>query len=172
MASLINIINALEPFFEEISSLLKDNGIHAYLKRREKNDLTITAITATQPLSAVMDEHYDSLYLTVEKYEPEKYSSFYDDNFFHYAIEVLGGRSTAPELENISLRIISKTPDPRIKSFFNKLDRYLKKSSDYGMGVGPGTSSFHKRVFYKKDAVKNRMLWFDFKRKIQPIIVI
>jgi hypothetical protein len=153
MAYQMNVINAVEVFFEEISPLITEHNIHAYLERKEENSLAITSIADTTNLSAIIDDSYYALYLTTEKFDPEKHENIYDDNFCQYAIEVLGGRSTATELENISLRIISKTPDKKVNAFFNKLGKMLNNSSDYGMG----------------DAIKNKTLWFDFKRKMEPL---
>ena len=47
----------------------------------------------------------------------------YKDEYCIYAIAGEGGRETEDTLEKISLRIISKTPDKNIKSFFSAIKR-------------------------------------------------
>ncbi len=121
MAYQMNVINAVEVFFEEISALLTEHGIHVYLERKKETAWPLPALQDTKNLSEVIDNNYHSLFLTTEKFDPEKYENIYDDNFCQYAIEVLSGRSTATELENISLRIISKTPDKKGKCFLQQV---------------------------------------------------
>ena len=86
-----------------------------------------------------------------------------------HAIEVLGGRSTPNELENLSLRIISKTPDKNIKNFVNKLQQYLEKSDNYDVGVGRG--GLYSKTFYNRSEILGKTLWFDFDRKFQPLLI-
>lgn len=171
MSSLINTLIPVEDFFSEIHDLIKSGGIHFYINKIAGSQKTIIKIQSPESLSPAIDDHYHAIYITSEAFEESKHKSFFDDDFCIHAIEVLGGRSTPTELENLSLRIISKTPDKKIKSFFSKLDKYLKENNEYGMGVGPGTSSFYKKIFYKKEAIKGKTLWFDFERKAVPITI-
>lgn len=86
-----------------------------------------------------------------------------------HVIEVKGGRSTNTELEKLELRVVAKEPDKRIKAFMNKLQKYLKQSESYGMGIGPG--NYHGRIFYHRREIEGKTLWSDLDIRVSPIII-
>lgn len=139
-----------------------------YMETIKEETSTIVEIEKIENPEKEINEHYHAFYLTSETFVENVHESFFDDNFCVHAIEVLGGRSDAGNIENLSLRIISKTPDKTVKSFMDKLSKHLKNNEEYGMGVEPVTSAFHKKVFYHKNAIKGKTLWSDFKRKVVP----
>lgn len=140
MANLTNIFISIYSFYTETSSLLREMEMH----------------------------FYHSFFISSETFDESRFENFYDDEFCVHAIEGLGGRYTKEELEMLSLRIISKTPDKKVKLFIEKLVKSLKKNGEYGLGVGPGESPLYNRIFYKKLDVQGRALWFDFARKGSP----
>lgn len=171
MATQINIVRSIAGLVRDIEQLLNDMQFSLYLKKIDGHKSEFVKINDFSDFSEHIDPYYAGFYLTSLPFDPEKDKSFFDDLYCVHVIEGLGGRKTENELENISLRIVSKTPDRKIKSFFNALSKQLKNDDGYGIGVGPGSSSFYKNTVYKKDEVRNRTIWFDFKRKVQLIII-
>ena len=171
MATQINIVSSISSLVQELEKLLKDMQLNFYLEKRDDDKKEYIKIEDFKNWDNEIDKNYHAFYITSLPFDKEKDKSFFDDLFCIHVIEGLGGRETKNELENISMRIVSKTPDRRIKSFLNALSKQLKNDDGYGMGIGPGSSSFYKNTFYKKDKVKNKTLWFDFKRKVQPITI-
>lgn len=171
MANLTNIFISIHSFYRETSSLLKEMEMHFYLEKRIGTDWKIIKIDTVAQLLEHVDADYHSFFLSSETFDEGKFEDFYDDEFYMHAIEGLGGRSTKDELEMLSLRIISKTPDKKVKSFIGRLVKSLKKNGEYGQGVGPGESPLYSRMFYQKSDVYGRTLWFDFKRKVTSAYV-
>jgi hypothetical protein len=171
MPNLINIFVPIETLLSDIRSLIQDNGMRLYMETIKEETSTIVEIEKIENLDEKINEHYHAFYFTSEIFMENVHESFFDDDFCVHAIEVLGGRSDAANIENLSLRIISKTPDKTVKSFMDKLNKHLKNKEEYGMGVEPVTSEFHRKVFYHKNAIKSKTLWFDFKRKVTATTV-
>lgn len=171
MPNLINIFVPVETFFSDIRTLIQDNGMRLYMETIKGETSTIVEIKKIENLEKEVNKHYHAFYFTSETFVEKVHESFFDDDFCVHAIEVLGGRSDAGTVENLSLRIISKTPDKALKSFMDKLSKHLKNNGEYGMGVEPATSAFHRKVFYHKNAIKGKTLWFDFKRKVDATTV-
>ncbi|MGJ1433972.1 hypothetical protein ACR79M_20525 [Sphingobacterium spiritivorum] len=166
----INVVNSLEDFCKDIQNLITAGGYHLYLMKIAKSKReTIRLNESIEDISSLLNKDYHAFYITSEVYDEDRNSSFFDDDFFHYVIEGLGGRSTDSEIENINLRIVSKTPDKKITSLMNAIDRLLKKSEVYGRGINPSSGSLYKNAFYKKEIVFNKTCWFDFQRKFHPI---
>jgi len=114
-------------------------------------------------------EVYSAVYLTSVEFQKHRDTDIFDDDFCIHAIAVRGGRVSESELENLSLRVISKTLDKNIKSFINQLQRHLKESDNYGEGVGNGM--LYGRTFYNRSEIVRKTLWFFFERKFQPFSV-
>ncbi len=169
MASLINIIIPLEFFFDEFNSLINKSAMHVYIKTRAGKRVTLKKVNRREDLFLNAGERYSSAYITSVEFLKERDGDIFDDEFCVHAIEMRGGRSTPDELENLSLRVISKTPDKNIKSFVNKLQQHLKKSDNYGVGVGDGW--LYRRTFYHRSEILGKTLWFDSDRKFQPLLV-
>ncbi|PSK89095.1 hypothetical protein [Taibaiella chishuiensis] len=171
MASLINILIPVATFYSNIEHLVNGSGMHWYIETLEDEEHTIVKIENTQHLLQHLDARYHTLYLTSEVFDVALQDSFYDDDYCIHAIEVQGGRTTGTELENLGLRIISKTPDKQVRSFFNKLGRHLKNDAAYGIGLEPSSSPLYRNAYYCRESIKGKKLWFDFKRKITPLTV-
>ncbi|WP_316846933.1 hypothetical protein [Pedobacter psychrodurus] len=169
MASLINVFIPLEIFLKEFDSLLASSGMHVYVEKKVGKKSVLQNFKQGEALPTSATKGHPEVYITSEAFDPEKYASIYDDGFCIHAIVLLGGRSTPGELENLSLRVISKTPDKVIKYFFNKLNKYLKGSGDYGIGVGEGM--LYSKTFYHLKEVKGKTLWFDFDRKFGSVLI-
>lgn len=138
MTSLLNIIIHLEIFFDEFNNLITKSSMHVYIETRAGKRITLKKVSGREDFLLKVGECYSSAYITSVEFLKERDGDIFDDEFCVHAIEMLGGRSTPDELENLSLRVISKTPDKNIKSFVNKLQQHLKKSGNYGVGVGSG----------------------------------
>lgn len=171
MPNLINIIVPLEIFYRDSFNLLQQYNLHLYLEKLKGTKATLLKIEQEDDLLKNIDTHYQALYITSLPFDKTKQDSIYDDDFCIHAIEVLGGRSTTTELEHLSQRIISKTPDKVLQTFMNKLGKQLQNDEAYGMGVEPATSAFHKKVFYHKEAIRGKILWQDFNRKLMPTTI-
>jgi hypothetical protein len=169
MANLTNIFTSIISFYTETSDLLTEMEMHFYLEKRTGDQWKIIKIGTEAELFENIDDHYRSFFISSEIFDESRFENFYDDEFFAHAIEGLGGRYNKDELEMLSLRILSKTPDKKVKSFIDRLVRSLKKNSGYGLGVGPGESPLYRKMFYNRSDVRGRTLWFDFARKVSPV---
>lgn len=169
MASLINIFMSIELFLKDTGALIKSADLFVYTKSKGavRTILPLTEWTG-QALHQVGNGYLD-IFITSEPFDDVKNTGFYDDNFFMHVIEVKGGRSTDTELEKLGLRLVAKEPDKRIKAFMNKLQKYLKQSESYGLGIGPGT--YLGRIFYHRREIKGKTLWADLDRKVVPVII-
>ena len=167
MANLINIVTSLEDLYEVVSRAIAP--VYFYICKRNINDIEVIEISSLSTLLEEIDSTYSTFYLTSRALVIKKKSDFYSDENVDYVIEGLGGRIDKENVENISLRIISTTPEKDIKRILTKVAIILKDSKTYGVGVGPGSSSFYKKVFYNKTIVKDRTAWFDFERRNVPI---
>ncbi|UYQ95667.1 hypothetical protein MKQ68_11190 [Chitinophaga horti] len=172
MPNLINIYVPVETFLRDIHPLIQNSGMRLYMETLQQETWNIVEIKNHDALENEINEHYYALYFSSEPFVKKQHGSFFDETFCIHAIELRGGRSDAAAIENLSLRIISKTPDKGVKSFMNKLSKHLKDNQAYGMGVEPATSTYHSKVFYHKQAIKGKTLWVDFKRKVVPTTVI
>ncbi|MCD8742290.1 hypothetical protein LT679_16900 [Mucilaginibacter roseus] len=168
MASLINIFVPIAILLKDAELLIKSNRLYVYAKPVGANQkVPVLLDTADEKLFKAQNRV--NVFITAEPFDKKQHQSFYNDNFFTYAIEVKGGRSTNEELEMLSLRVIAKEPDKRIKAFINKLQKSLKQNDAYGMGIGPG--NYHSKIFYHRQEVKGKTLWNDFERKITPVVI-
>jgi hypothetical protein len=174
MATLINVISSVNDFLSEINELIKKQGLFLYIEKKDANHkrsfITINPNEITD-FGSLIDDEYFAFFIASKPFDKKVNKNFYDDSIFEYCIEGLGGRTTIHEVENISLRLIAKKPDSKIKSLFAAIQSNLKKNEDYGMGAEPSMSAFYKNIFYKKKIVNEKTLWMDFKRKIHPIVL-
>ncbi|MGN7724166.1 hypothetical protein [Chitinophaga sp. 22620] len=170
MANLTNIFTSIISFYTEISDLLTEMEMYFYLEKRTGSQWEIIKIGTEAELLENIGDHYRSFFISSEIFDESRFENFYDDQFCVHAVEGLGGRYNKVELEMLSLRIISKTPDIKVKLFIDRLVKLLKKNSGYGLGVGPGESPLYRRMFYNRSDVQERTLWFDFERKVTPVI--
>jgi len=169
MTSLINIIIPLETFINEFEMLISESAMHVYIEKKVGKSLILKRIDQKEDFMLKAGERFSAAYITSVEFQEDKDQSIYDDDFCVHAIEVLGGRSTPDELENLSLRVISKTPDKNTKLFMRKLQQHLKKSDRYGVGVGSG--GLYSKTFYNREQIVGKTLWFDFERKSSPLII-
>jgi hypothetical protein len=133
------------------------NGSCVTNQGEEKNKAEIAKL--------IDDDKYEEFFITTIPFKITVHKSFYDDSYFHNVIEGKGGRINKKEIEKISLRIVSKTPDTKLKSFFTALQKALKASNKYGMGIENNTTASYKNYYYNIEIVKNRTAWFDLKAK-------
>lgn len=143
--------------------------MHVYIEKIVGKNVVLKSVDQKEDLVLKEAERFSAAYITSVKFQKDGDRSIFDDDFCVHAIVVLGGRSTADELENLSLRVISKNPDKNIKSFVSKLQQQLKKSDQYGVGVGSG--GLYSKTFYHVQEVVGKTLWFDFERKSSPLVI-
>ncbi|PJJ84437.1 hypothetical protein [Mucilaginibacter auburnensis] len=167
MASLVNIFMSMELFLKETEALIKSADLFVYTKSKGALRTILPFADWTKEGLPQVGSGWLDIFITSEPFDEVKYRGFYDDNFFMHVIEVKGGRSTNTELEKLGLRIVAKEPDKRIKAFMNKLQKFLKESESYGMGIGPG--KYHGRIFYHRREIIGKTLWPDLERKIVPV---
>ncbi len=169
MASLINIIIPLETFFNEFKELINRSAMHVYIEKRIGKRIVLRRVERREDLMLKAGEQFSAAYITSREFQEERDISIYEDDFCVHAIELRGGRSTPDELENLGLRVISKTPDNEIKRLVSKLQQHLKKSDNYGQGVGSG--GLYSKTFYNRAEIVGKTLWFDFERKSKPLSI-
>ncbi len=174
MATLINVISSVNDFLGEINELIKKQGLFLYIEKKDaahkRSFITINSNEIID-FNNLIDDEYFAFFITSKPFDKKVNKNFYDDSIFEYCMEGLGGRTTINEVENISLRLIAKKPDSKIKSLFVAIQSSLKKNEDYGMGAEPSSSAFYKNIFYKKKIVDGKTLWMDFKRKNHPVVL-
>ncbi|RBQ06693.1 hypothetical protein [Pedobacter miscanthi] len=168
-ASLINIIIPLEIFFDEFNSLINELAMHVYIETKAGKRIALKKVSRREDFLLKAGERYSLAYITSVEFLEERDGDIFEDEFCVHAIEMRGGKSTPDELENLSLRVISKTPDKNIKSFVNKLQQHLKKSDNYGVGVGSG--GLYSKTFYNREQIVGKTLWFDFELKSNPLVI-
>ncbi|MGO4292132.1 hypothetical protein [Chitinophaga sp. RAB17] len=169
MGSYINVMMPLSGLIVYLKDLIEKYGIVVYL---EKRDAAMKPGHVRLQLSGgELNDGYSQFFFSSREIPLDEGTSFYADSVFDYCVEGSGGRETEDDIELIKLRIISKHPDKAIQSFFAAVYRKLKKDEDMGMGVYAGAGSFYKNIFYLKSLVGEKNMWFDFKRKDNPISI-
>ena len=168
MASLLNVIVPFDVFINRIKDLIEKYQIHLYLEKR--NAELQASYVKVDVFAEDLDTDYSHFFFSAQEVPLNDDTSFYDDDVFDYCIEGSGGRQTHTDLELLALRLISKNPTPIIKSFFNAVHNRLKKEDDFGAGIYSGSGvAFYKHILYLKSAAREKVMWFDFKRKDKPI---
>lgn len=164
MATRINVITTIDNLLQVIKPLLIKYEIDVYVDNFEKEKgLYHTPYNEEQLIGN--NETYHKVFFLSKKVDLNDIESFYDDDVCVFCLECAGGRYTETEIEIIELRIVSKTPDKKIKSFSSALHNFLKKDNNFGTGVLPLTNSRNKNTLYHKGDVQHRIIWRDFQRK-------
>jgi hypothetical protein len=167
----INIITEAVNFFKFVKPLAQKKNIFCYFSYRNSKDKTKITYKLVDfkddKLGNLLSAEYDLFFFTSKEFEPDKEFSFYKDDYFEYSAECKGGRKKGDDIEAISLRLISKAPEPTIKSFFNSINSQLKKDSNFGLGIGKTNNA--KKIFYSKEIINSYTFWYDLEKKVGPI---
>ncbi len=167
MASLINIFVPIGTFFKDTAPLINSAGLHIYTRTAGIVEKVLQLDDWHEGKLLQDGKYATTIFITSEPFDEETNRHFYDDGFFMHVIEVKGGRATDSEVEKLSLRMVAKDPDKRIKAFMSKLQKYLKQNGEYGMGIGAG--AYHSRIFYHRKEVADKILWNDIDNKVAPV---
>lgn len=171
MASKISILNTLTNTVEHIIPLLTKYGIYLYIEYRDAGKASYVLYNQDETEIRISENYY-CFFLSTILVDTSKEVSFYSEELFGHTIEGTGGRENGNDIELTTLRMISKTPEKEIKSFFNAVLNVLKKDTNYEKGVYSGSGTFYKDIFYVKSMVENKVFWFDFKRKDKAIKIL
>lgn len=168
MASKISVLNTIDNVIEYARPLLDKYEVYLYIEYRDSGKVWYTLLE-NNVKEIDINESYSCFFLSTKLIDVSHKISFYSDEIYGYTIEGTGGRQDGDNIEQTALRMISKTPEKNIKSFFNALLNMLKKDTDYEKGVYSGAGTFYKDIFYLKSMAQSKIFWFDFKRKDKPI---
>jgi hypothetical protein len=162
MATRINIIITIDTLLKTIKPLMVKYGVRAYVRKyNDKKGMHHVPYDEHQSIGT--DPEYNNLFFISK--EVNGIQSFYDDAVCVFCMECVGGRFNAQEMEIVELRLLSKTPDAKIKSFSTAIRNFIKKDPDFGAGILPLDNLINKNTFYSKSDINNRTIWRDFKRK-------
>jgi hypothetical protein len=171
MANYIHVFNSIVDFYRDLKPLIDKLEMYFYIEKIAESRRIVNLVESIDQITKLIDKNYKGFYITSEAIDKEKDQNFFDDDFFSHVIEGIGGRFNETEVEKIGLRIVSKTPDEKVKVFQKSVKKYLKSSDDYGVGIGPVAGSFYKKIFYKKRIIFGKTMWFDFARKVHPVLI-
>lgn len=169
--SYIIVIMPLVEFVPYINDMVVKYDCVVYLRKKNTKDVLYTSkLNMENYRSVIGDGIEDKLlfFVSLKDYN-EAGISFYDDEVCKGTIEGIGGRANENEVELISLRLISKEPEGKIKRLFNAIKNKLKKDPTIGVGVQSGTSRYPK-FFYQKSLKDNKVFKFDLNNDKMPVI--
>ena len=169
--SYLNVIMPLVEFVPYINDMVVKYDCVVYLRKKNTKDVLYTSkLNMENYRSVIGDGIEDKLlfFVSLKDYN-EAGISFYDDEVCKGTIEGIGGRENENEVELISLRLISKEPEGKIKRLFNAIKNKLKKDPTIGVGVQSGTSRYPK-FFYQKSLKDNKVFKFDLNNDKMPVI--
>ena len=169
--SYINVIMPLVDFIPYINDVVVRNQSVVYIrKRKNANEFYNTKLNMSN-YKSVIDCNMENklLFFICLNNCNDPHASFYNNSVCKEAIEGLGGRMIENEVELISLRLISKQPERKIKKMFNEIRNKLKKDTAIGVGVQSG-SYVYPNFFYQKNIAENKVLKFDLNNDSLPII--
>lgn len=169
--SYINVIMPLVEFVPYINDMVVKYDCVVYLRKKNTKDVLYTSkLNMENYRSVIGDGIEDKLlfFVSLKDYN-EAGISFYDDEVCKGTIEGIGGRANENKVELISLRLISKEPEGKIKRLFNAIKNKLKKDPTIGVGVQSGTSRYPK-FFYQKSLKDNKVFKFDLNNDKMPVI--
>lgn len=169
--SYINVIMPLVEFVPYINDMVVKYDCVVYLRKKNTKDVLYTSkLNMENYRSVIGDGIEDKLlfFVSLKDYN-EAGISFYDDEVCKGTIEGIGGRENENEVELISLRLISKEPEGKIKRLFNAIRNKLKKDPTIGVGVQSGSSRYPK-FFYQKSLKDNKIFKFDLNNDKMPVI--
>jgi hypothetical protein len=169
--SYINIITEADKFLKFVKPLAQKKNVFCYFSYRDSNDKTKITYKLVDfkddKLGNLLSAEYDMFFFTSKEINTNKESSFYKDSYFEHSVECKGGRKKGDDIEVVALRLISKAPEPTIKSFFNSINTQLIKDSDFGQGIGKTNNA--KKIFYSKEIINSYTFWYDLEKKVGPI---
>lgn len=126
MASKISILNTLINNIEYIMPLLTKYNIYLYIEYRDSGKATY--VLYDQDVSKIkISGNYNCFFLSGILVDTSKEVSFYNEDLCVHTIEGTGGRESGNDIELTTLRMISKTPEKEIKSFFYCNLKYVEK---------------------------------------------
>ena len=169
--SYINVIMPLVEFVPYINDMVVKYDCVVYLRKKNTKDVLYTSkLNMENYRNVIGDGIEDKLlfFVSLKDYN-EAGISFYDDEVCKGTIEGIGGRENENEVELISLRLISKEPEGKIKRLFNAIRNKLKKDPTIGVGVQSGSSRYPK-FFYQKSLKNNKIFKFDLNNDKMPVI--
>lgn len=168
--SYINVVMPLTSFIPFIQEILDKNNNKLFIEKRN-SDKTICKIIVNSINDIQSNRGVNLNFFIVNSESINENEGFYDDNVSHFVIEGTGGRVNEKNVERISLRLISKTPDKAIKKTFNAIKSKLKKDETIGIGV-KGGSALHRNYFYQKSLVESKIFITDIYNKKSSVIEI
>ncbi|MCX5466158.1 hypothetical protein [Acinetobacter nematophilus] len=170
--SYIYVITPLMQFYHYIQPELEKYKIEVLMEYFDANhQIQINAITAENLQTQLLKYGHRNLgFYFLDKAQKINKSQIYNDEYCIYAIEGKGGRETEDNLEKITLRMISKTPDKNIKGFFNAIKRKLNHDENFAQGI-QGDSRLHQQHYYLKSYVGKKVFKSDFYNDKAPALI-
>lgn len=168
--SYINVVMPLANFIPFVQEILDKNNSELFIEKRN-SEKTIYKVKVNSIDDIENNRGVNLNFFIVTPELRNENENFYDEDICQYVIEGTGGRTNEKNIERISLRLVSKTPDKTIKKIFNAIKNKLKKDETIGVGV-KGGSSLHKNYFYQKSQVGNRIFVTDINNDKAPVIEI
>jgi hypothetical protein len=168
MSFYLDVIISYTDLILYMQDLIEKYNIQVYIQKWNKKDLLYYEEVPAREidLRLINDKEFKALFLSSKKIPLKKGINLYDAKFARHTIEVVGGRETKNELEMISFRILSKTPERNIKLFYTNLQKSISEDKDFVKGIKWGEHSYPK-IFYHKEAV-HKTVWKDFSKKDAP----
>ena len=169
--SYINVIMPLVEFVPYINDMVVKYDCVVYLRKKNTKDVLYTSKLNMENYRGVIGDGIEDkllFFVSLKDYN-EVGIFFYDDEVCKGTIEGIGGRENENEVELISLRLISKEPEGKIKRLFNAIRNKLKKDPTIGVGVQSGSSRYPK-FFYQKSLKDNKIFKFDLNNDKMPVI--
>jgi disulfide oxidoreductase YuzD len=168
MSYYLDVIISYSDLILYMQDLMEKYNIQVYVQKWNNKDFTYyEEVPAGEiDLKLINDKEFRLLILSSKKIPLKKGINLYDTKFSKHAIEVRGGRETRDELEMISFRILSKTPERNIKLFYTNLQKSISEDKDFVQGIKWG-EHFYPKIFYHKEAV-HKTVWKDFSKKDAP----
>ncbi|NQX40399.1 hypothetical protein SAMN05421820_105279 [Pedobacter steynii] len=166
--SYINVIVDCERFLSLVKRIALKYNVYCYFEYRAVTDRTKRSYLKVdfnlENYSELLNEAYGHFFFISKEVAITENLSFYDDGLFEFSIEGGGGKKSGHEIEILTLRLLAKNPDKRIKSFFNAINNEFKTSEDFSQGIGP--SNYYKKFFYLKEFADGDFeIWNDLKNK-------
>lgn len=168
--SYINVVIPLTEFYPYIQKELQKYKIEMAMEYFDADHkIQMTVITEDNFADRLSEYYHKNLnFFFLDASQSISRNQIYKEASI-YVIVGAGGRETPECYELTSLRMLSKTPDKNIKSFFNALKRKLNKDENFGKGV-QGRSQFHDQHFYLKSLVGKKMIKSDLYNEKAPLI--
>lgn len=157
------------PYIQDI--LEKNNATFFYHDKKDEENFSFEKINNQNFANKIKSnrEKYLKFFIISEICDDVTREMIYKADFNKLVIVGEGGRETSDSIENINLRVLSKTPDKIASKIFNAIKNMLKKDEEIDMGV-EGNSKLHNNQFYQKKLVNKKIFKTDFHNDKAPLI--